>query len=308
MADGISNQRVVKLASSDASVMRDSRRNRILRSKQFQRFVRNRLGVLGLITLVLVTSLSVFAPVVSPYDPYKLNLAIRNQPPSDENLLGTDGNGRDVLTRVIYGGQISLSVGIVAVSISAVIGVLIGSMSGFFGKHIDMVLMRMTDVVMSFPMLVVVISFVAITGPSIYNSMIAIGVLGWPTMARLVRSQFLYLREVEFVTAARALGARAPRLIFRHILPNVVGSIAVVMTFAVSDAILLEAALSFLGLGVQIPTPSWGNMLRDAQTLSILERQPWMWIPPGIAIMLAVLSINFVGDSLRDALDPRLSQ
>jgi peptide/nickel transport system permease protein len=283
-----------------------SRREGILESKQARRFLRNRLSVLGLVMIIVLLLLAVFAPLLSGHDPYKVNLAVRNQPPSVTNWLGTDGNGRDVWTRLIYGGRVSLSVGIVAVSISTVIGVLIGSVAGFFGGPVDMALMRMTDIVMSFPMLIVVISFVAITGPSIYNSMIAIGILGWPTMARLVRSQFLYLRQVEFVTAAVALGARPPRLIFRHILPNTVGSIVVAVTFAVSDAILLEAALSFLGLGVQVPTPSWGNMLRDAQTLSILENRPWMWVPPGLAIMLAVLSINFIGDGLRDALDPRM--
>ncbi|NWF71207.1 MAG: ABC transporter permease [Chloroflexi bacterium] len=281
-------------------------REGILESKQARRFLRDRLSVLGLVMIIVLLFLAVFAPLLSSHDPYQVNLEIRNQPPSAANWLGTDGNGRDVWTRMIYGGRVSLSVGIVAVSISTVIGVLIGSVAGFFGGLVDMVLMRMTDIVMSFPMLIVVISFVAITGPSIYNSMIAIGILGWPTMARLVRSQFLYLRQVEFVTAAVALGARPPRLIFRHILPNTVGSIVVAVTFAVSDAILLEAALSFLGLGVQVPMPSWGNMLRDAQTLSILENRPWMWIPPGLAIMLAVLSINFIGDGLRDALDPRI--
>ncbi len=288
------------------SIAAINRRQGILKSKQARRFLRNRLSMLGLVMIVVLMFLAVFAPLLSSYDPHKVALEMRNQPPSPTNWLGTDGNGRDVWTRLIYGGRVSLSVGIVAVSISTVIGVLVGCAAGFFGGLVDMALMRMTDVVMSFPMLIVIISFVAITGPSIYNSMIAIGILGWPTMARLVRGQFLYLRQVEFVTAAVALGARSPRLIFKHILPNTVGSIVVAVTFAVSDAILLEAALSFLGLGVQIPTPSWGNMLRDAQTLSILENRPWMWVPPGLAIMLAVLSINFIGDGLRDALDPRL--
>lgn len=278
----------------------------ILESKQAHRFLRNRLSVLGLVMIIVLLLLALFAPLLSKHDPYKVSLAVRNQPPSVDNWLGTDGNGRDVWTRLIYGGRVSLSVGIVAVSISTVIGILIGSISGFFGGVVDMALMRVTDIVMSFPTLIMVISFVAITGPSIYNSMIAIGILGWPTMARLVRSQFLYLRQVEFVIAAVTLGARPLRLIFRHILPNTVGSIVVAVTFAVSDAILLEAALSFLGLGVQVPIPSWGNMLRDAQTLSILENRPWMWIPPGVAIMLAVLSINFIGDGLRDALDPKI--
>lgn len=182
-----------------------------------RRFLRNRLAMLGLVMMIVMLLLAVFAPLLSSYDPYKVNLQIRNQPPSFTNWLGTDGNGRDMWTRLIYGGRVSLSVGIVAVSISTVIGVLVGSAAGFFGGLIDMVLMRITDVVMSFPMLIVVISFVAITGPSIYNSMIAIGILGWPTMARLVRGQFLYLRQIEFVTAAVALGARSPRLIFKRI-------------------------------------------------------------------------------------------
>jgi peptide/nickel transport system permease protein len=299
---------IAKLSSTVTPSARPTRQGGLFASAEMKRFLRNKLARFGLVTLSLLILLALFAPLISAYDPLKLNLSARNKPPSAEHWLGTDGNGRDVWTRVIYGGQVSLSVGIVAVSISTLIGVLVGSLSGFFGGRVDMILMRMTDIIMSFPTLIVVISFVAITGPSIYNSMIAIGVLGWPALARLVRSQFLYLREAEFVTAARALGARAPRLIIRHILPNTVGSIAVAVTFAVSDAILLEAALSFLGLGVQIPTPSWGNMLRDAQTLSILENRPWLWIPPGLAIMLAVLSINFIGDGLRDALDPRTLQ
>lgn len=302
----MTNQPIATLSSPSETLAGAGGREGILASKQARRFLRNRLSVLGIIIITLLMLLALFAPFLSSHDPFRLSLEMRNQPPSTTNWLGTDGNGRDVWTRLIYGGRVSLSVGIVAVSLSTVIGVLIGSISGFFGGPVDMALMRVTDIVMSFPMLIVVISFVAITGPSIYNSMIAIGILGWPTMARLVRSQFLYLRQVEFVTAAVALGARPPRLIFRHILPNAVGSIVVAVTFAVSDAILLEAALSFLGLGVQIPTPSWGNMLRDAQTLSILENRPWMWIPPGLAIMLAVLSINFIGDGLRDALDPKI--
>ena len=302
----MTNQQIITPSSQVKPLAAVSRPVRILESKQARRFLRNRLSVLGLVMIIVLVFLALFAPLLSNHDPYKVSLAVRNQPPSVINWLGTDGNGRDVWTRLIYGGRVSLSVGIVAVSISTVIGILIGSISGFFGGVVDMALMRVTDIVMSFPMLIVVISFVAITGPSIYNSMIAIGILGWPTMARLVRSQFLYLRQVEFVIAAVTLGARPLRLIFTHILPNTVGSIVVAVTFAVSDAILLEAALSFLGLGVQVPIPSWGNMLRDAQTLSILENRPWMWIPPGVAIMLAVLSINFIGDGLRDALDPRI--
>jgi peptide/nickel transport system permease protein len=165
--------------------------------------------------------------------------------------------------------------------------------------------MRITDMVQTFPMLVIVIALVAMLGPNLYNLMFAIGVMGWPAMARLVRGQFLFLREVEFVQAARCIGAKPGTIIFKHILPNTVGPIAVAITFGVGEAILLEASMSFLGLGIQPPTPSWGSMLNDARTLSILEKLPWMWVSPGVMISLAVLSINFIGDGLRDALDPR---
>ncbi|MBC7810082.1 MAG: ABC transporter permease [Burkholderiales bacterium] len=270
-----------------------------------KRFRRHRLAIIGAAILIILIFLAVFAPVISVYDPYEMSLPERNLPPSTLHWLGTDGNGRDVWTRVIYGGQVSLSVGLVAVSISTIISIFVGGLSGFFGGRVDMILMRITDMVMTFPLLVIVITLVAITGPSIYNVMVAIGLLSWPGMARLIRGQFLSLREMDYVLAARSIGVGSGGLIVRHLLPNTVGTIAVAATFAVSEAILLEAALSFLGLGVQVPTPSWGSMLRDAQTLSILETRPWMWLPPGIAIMLAVLSVNFIGDGLRDALDPR---
>jgi peptide/nickel transport system permease protein len=165
--------------------------------------------------------------------------------------------------------------------------------------------MRLTDMVQTFPMLVIVIALVAILGPNLYNLMFAIGILGWPAMARLVRGQFLFLRELEFVQAARCVGARPSVVVLRHILPNAVGPVAVAITFGVGEAILLEAAMSFLGLGIQPPTPSWGSMLNDARTLSIMEKLPWMWVSPGVMISLAVLSINFIGDGLRDALDAR---
>lgn len=275
-----------------------------LTQKAWRRFRNHKLAMFGLITLTILAGLAIFAPIVSAGDPTGFDLRSRFLAPGSNFLLGTDGNGRDVWTRLIYGGRVSLSVGLVAVSISTVIGVLVGSISGYFRGIVDTVLMRITDMIMTLPLLVVVITLVAITGPSIYNSMFAIGILSWTGMARLVRGQFLSLREEEYILAARAVGSGHGRIIFRHILPNTIGSIMVAMTFAVSNAILLEAALSFLGLGVQIPTPSWGNMLRDSQTISTLENYPWMWIPPGIMILLSVLSVNFIGDGLRDALDP----
>lgn len=274
-------------------------------ARAWSRFRRHRLAMLGLVVLTVLVVLAVFAPIVSPYSPYKLNLPDRASPPSLKHWLGTDGTGRDIWARVLLGGRVSLSVGLVAVSISTIIGTVLGGLAGYYGGTMDSVIMRLTDTVMSFPALVIIITLVAIVGPSVYNTMLAIGLLSWPSIARIVRGQFLYIREQPFVEAAQCLGVRPRRIIFSHILPNAIGPLVVAATFGVATAILMEAGLSFLGLGVQPPTPSWGGMLHDAQTMTILERMPWMWVPPGVMIVLAVLSINFIGDGLRDALDPR---
>jgi peptide/nickel transport system permease protein len=273
--------------------------------KAWKRFRRHRLAMFGLLVLTTLALLAIFAPFVSFYSPSALNLAEREMAPNLQHWLGTDRTGRDIWARVILGGRASLSVGLVAVALQTIIGVIIGSTSGYAGGKVDMILMRITDMVQTFPMLIIVIVLVAILGPSLYNLMFAIGVIGWPGMARQVRGQFLFLREVEFVQAARCVGTKPGSIVFKHILPNTVGPIAVAITFGVGEAILLEAGMSFLGLGIQPPTPSWGSMLNDARTLSILEKLPWMWISPGVMISLAVLSINFIGDGLRDALDPR---
>jgi peptide/nickel transport system permease protein len=196
-------------------------------------------------------------------------------------------------------------VGIVAVGIYEVIAVFLGSISGYFGGAVDMVIQRFVDIVMSFPSMIIILVFIAILGPSIYNVMIAIGLLSWPGPTRLVRGQILQLRETDYVLAARCVGAHDRRIIWRHILPGVVSPLVVNATFGVAGAIMTEAGLSFLGLGVQPPTPSWGNMLMDAQNLTKLQAMPWLWVPPGLAIVITVLAINFIGDGLRDALDPK---
>jgi peptide/nickel transport system permease protein len=274
-------------------------------SKARKRFFRHKLAMFGLAVLLILIFISVFAPLLTPYSPIALDLRAIRQPPSAEHWLGTDGTGRDVLTRILYAGRISLSVGLVSVSISMLIGIIIGSIAGYKGGKVDLTLMRLTDMVMTFPTLVVIITVAAAMGPSVYNAMLIIGLLTWPSISRLVRSQFLTLREQQFVRAARSIGVSDLDIVFKHVLPNTISSIAVAVTFGVATAILLEASLSFLGLGVQAPTPSWGNMLRDAQSLNILEGMPWIWLPPGLMIALAVLGINFIGDGLRDALDPR---
>ena len=274
-------------------------------SKARKRFFRHKLAMFGLITLSLLILVSVLAPLLTPYSPITLDLRAIRKPPTSLHWLGTDGTGRDVLTRVFYAGRISLSVGLVSVSISMLIGIILGSIAGYKGGKVDLFLMRLTDMFMTFPSLVIIITVAAAMGPSVYNAMLVIGLLTWPSIARLVRGQFLTLREQQFVRAARSIGVPDWEIVFKHIFPNTISSIAVAVTFGVANAILLEASLSFLGLGVQAPTPSWGNMLRDAQSLNILEDMPWMWLPPGLMIGLAVLSINFIGDGLRDALDPR---
>lgn len=273
--------------------------------KARRRFLRHKLALAGLVVLIVMVVLAVLAPVIGRYSPIELNLDAMGQPPSPAHWLGTDTTGRDVWSRILHAGRVSLSVGLVAVSISSLIGVIVGSVAGYASGRVDLLLMRVTDMFMAFPTLVMIITVASVLGPSVYNTMLVIGILTWPGIARLVRGQFLSLREQQFVLAARSVGVPPLQIMLRHLFPNVVGTVTVAATFGVANAILQEAALSFLGLGVQAPTPSWGNMLRDAQTLSILEGMPWLWLAPGLMIALAVLSINFIGDGLRDALDPR---
>jgi peptide/nickel transport system permease protein len=289
---------------TDAALAMDLR-PRSLWGDAARRFLRHRLAVAGLIVLAVIVLACVFAQLISPFGPDDINLRARNRPPGGAHWLGTDGTGRDIFARLLHGGWISLSVGIIAVSISATIGVVVGCIAGYFGGRVDLVLMGLVDMVLTFPRLVIIIAFVAVVGPSIFNTMLVIGLLSWPSIARLARGEILALRNQEFVQAARALGTPHPVIIVEHILPNIMGPILVAVTLDIATVILLEASLSFLGLGAQPPTASWGGMLRDARTLSILETMPWMWIPPGAAIALTVLSINAVGDGLRDALDPR---
>lgn len=277
-------------------------------SRFWRRFSRHRLAVLGSLVLLVLVGIALLAPVISPHDPNRVDVKALKNPPSAEHLLGTDGAGRDVLSRLIYGSRISLSVGLVAAGIAISIGTLLGLLSGFYGDNVDFWIMRVTDVFMTIPTLIIIITVVAAVGPSILNVMVVIGIFGWTGTCRVVRGETLSLRERDFVLAARCLGIPAGRVVFRHILPNVVAPIIVAGTFFVAGAILLEAALSFLGIGVQIPTATWGNMLTEAQSLTVVERMPWLWLPPGILIMITVLSINFIGDALRDALDPRLSR
>ncbi len=273
----------------------------------WRRLSRHKLGMIGLGMLVILVFAAVFAPVIAGIDPVAMDLKMKNKPPSAEHILGTDAIGRDVWARLVYGARVSLSVGLVAVGIYTSIALVLGSVSGYFGGHVDNVIMRLTDIIMCFPTFLLIITVASVLPPNIFNIMVIIGIFGWPGMTRLIRGQFLSLRSQDFVTAAVAMGVPTRRIIFRHILPNVVGPVVVAATLGLAGAILTESSLSFLGLGVQQPTPSWGQTLTTALQLPILENLPWRWLPPAVAIAFAVLSMNFFGDALRDAFDPRMS-
>lgn len=270
----------------------------------FERFRQHRPALAGAVVLLLLTLLSAFAPLVSPYDPEKTQLLLIFEPPTATHPMGTDSLGRDLATRILYGGRVSLSIGVMAVAVAISLGTLVGMVAGFYGRWADSVLMRFVDLMYSIPSLFFLILLgVYFRGLSILAIVIVLGLLRWMTTARLVRAQFLSLKEREFVEAARTVGARNMRIIVRHILPNALAPIIVAATLGVAGAIITESTLSFLGLGIQPPTPSWGNMLKDATR--DMERAPWTAVYPGLFIFLAVVSINFIGDGLRDALDPR---
>jgi peptide/nickel transport system permease protein len=266
---------------------------------------RDRLAVLGIIILALLILTAVFAPLIAPFDPYEMNLGENLKPPGiDGHLLGTDELGRDIFSRLIYGSRISLTVGLIVVGIAGTIGVTLGAISGYYGGMVDNAIMRIVDIVLAFPFLVLAIAVVSIVGASLTNMMIVLGCVSWIGYTRLVRGQVLALREQQFVTAARAIGAGDLDIIFNHIMPNTLGVVIVQATFGVAIAIIAASALSFLGMGAQPPTAEWGAMLSVAK--KHMRHHPTMAIAPGMAIMITVLAINLVGDALRDALDPRL--
>jgi len=273
-----------------------------------RRFLRHRFALAGLVVFCLIASSCALAPYLTPYNPNQVNLRDAGQPPSSAHWFGTDRIGRDILSRTLYGGRVSLMVGVLATAVSTVIGTLLGALAGFYRGWVETCIMRLTDVAMTFPPIIIIMVFVSIVGPGMWNLIFILGILSWPGVCRLVRAEFLALREMEYVEASIALGASPYRVMFRHILPNAMAPILVNGSFGTAAAILTESGLSFLGLGIPPPTASWGNMLNNARVISVLESQPWIWLPPGIMIVLSVLAINFIGDGLRDALDPKSRQ
>lgn len=264
---------------------------------------RHPLGVVGGALIALLVLLALLAPLIAPFDPID-QPARRLQPPGGSYLLGTDEFGRDIISRLIFGARVSLQVGVISVSLALVIGGVLGLVSGYFLGTVDVVVQRVVDIVLAFPSVILVIALAGVLGPSLLTAMIAIGIVYAPSFARIARGSTLAISQDQYVEAARALGAGAPRILSRHVLPNIAAPLIVQTTLAFSTAILAEAALSFLGLGTQPPDPSWGTMLGAGRRY--MELAPWVAIYPGLAIMLSVLGFNLLGDALRDALDPRL--
>jgi peptide/nickel transport system permease protein len=273
----------------------------------WRRFARNRLSLVGLAIVGILIFCALFAPHLSSYDPNAIDMNVIGTPqvPSSVHLFGTDLDGRDYFTRMLFGARISLEVGFSAMLVAVTFGTLYGAISGFFGGFIDAAMMRFVDMMLSFPTFFLILTVEALTNNfSIIVIMLVIGLLSWMGVARLVRGQILSLRERDFVSAARAIGAPNWRLIMRHLLPNALSPVIVAATLAIGDNILTESGLSYLGLGVQIPTPSWGNSLQKALDPEVLG-SPWLIVIPGLLIVITVVAFNFIGEGLRDALDPR---
>jgi peptide/nickel transport system permease protein len=280
---------------------RAARRSQLWRT--WRRFARYRPGVAGLALVVAIGLVAIFANLLAPYSPLAINPGMRGVGPTPAHLLGYDEIGRDILSRLIYGSRVAMIIALLATGIAVLIGVAVGTTAGYLGGRVDAVLSRITDALMAFPILVLLIALVAVVGPSLTNVILVIGATVWAAYARVVRADVLSLREQEFVVAARAVGATDRRVIWRHLVPNVVGPVIVLATLSVGNIIILEAALSFLGLGVRPPTPDWGGMLADGRAFIMIY--PQIVVVPGVMIAATVLAFNLLGDGLRDALDPR---
>jgi peptide/nickel transport system permease protein len=287
------------IEAADVSIETPARR-------AWRRLVRRRGAMVGLAVIVLVILVALFAPLIAPYDPATQSWSAVRKPPSAAYWLGTDEVGRDLLSRIIYGARASLSAGVISVGIAIAVGVPLGLVAGYAGGLLDGLVSRITDAMLACPFLILAIALAAFLGPSLGNAMIAIGVTATPIFIRLTRGQVLSVKAEDYVEAARAIGNPHPRIVLRHILPNVLPQLLVQATLTVATAIIAEASLSFLGLGQQPPAPSWGSMLNSAQRF--LVNAPWMAVWPGLAIFVTVLSFNLLGDGLRDALDPRLNR
>lgn len=274
----------------------------------FQKLKEHKLAMAGLVIVVAEIILVVFLPMILHLDPYEVDHdAFGTGPGVGGHVLGTDTIGRDCFARLIYGGRVSLFVGFFSTAVSMLIGVPVGLIAGYMRGAVEIIVMRITDIFMSFPAIVLIMVAVSVVGPSLWSVSVIIGILGWTQFARIVYSKVLSVAQQDYVEAAYVIGSSKITIIRKYILPNSVAPILIAATFSMASSILMESALSFLGMGVQPPTASWGNMIYEAQSIAILAMKPWMWVPAGIAILITVLSINFLGDGVRDALDPKVN-
>jgi peptide/nickel transport system permease protein len=270
------------------------------------KFKDHRMALFGFFLLVLEIVIVIFLPVIIDLDPYTSDVtAFGARAPGPGHILGTDVVGRDIFARLVYGGRTSLTIGILSSLIGLLAGLPPGLLAGFYRNRVETLVMRLTDIFMSFPSMVLILVLVAVTGTSIWTVTAVIGILGWTQYSRLIYSKVLSIREMEYVESARAVGTRDMGIILGYVLPNAMAPILIQFTFRTAQAIIMESALSFLGMGIQPPLSTWGNMMYDAQAISILAGKPWVWVPPGLCLMLTVLSINSVGDGIRDAMDPK---
>lgn len=278
-------------------------------SQAMKKFVHNKKAMLGLAIVTILVLAVVFIPLFADLDPYTTDRAAGfNKPPSDAHILGTDDVGRDLFARLLYGGRISLFVGITSTIISVLIGIPLGLIAGYFRGTAESIIMRTADAFMSFPSMVLILVLVAVFGPSILTVTVVIGVLGWTAIAKLIYGNVLSIREREYIQAARAVGVSTKKILFSEVLPNAIPPVWANISFRVAGAILTESSLSFLGMGVQTPQASWGNIIFAAQNLLVLTARPWVWLPPGICIILVVIGFNFIGEGVRDALDPKTKE
>ncbi|MBP3039074.1 ABC transporter permease [Bacillaceae bacterium Marseille-Q3522] len=274
-----------------------------------KKFFHNKIAVFGLCVLILVTLIALFAPFIATHDPTKADLFMANKAPGSEHLLGTDSSGRDAFSRLVFGARISLIIGFCAMLFTVIIGVILGAVAGYFGGIIDSLIMRICDIMLNFPFILFVLVVISILREVNISTFVAvIGFTSWPQITRIIRASFLSLREQEFIMNAKSIGASSGRVIFKHLLPNAMAPIIVNATIFMANMIIAESALSFIGFGIPQPTPSWGNMISDALSLRVLKYEYWLWLPPGLMIFLTVLAINFIGDGLRDALDPHFNK
>lgn len=274
-----------------------------------RRFLKNKLAVVSVVVLIVIISAVICAPFLTDHSPTKTNLMLIERPPSDDHPLGTDSSGRDNLSRLLYGGRVSLIVGFSAMFFTLIIGVTLGSLAGYYGGKVDAIIMRLTDLMLMLPFLVLCLTIVAILEKVTIGIFVAIIALtSWPNLTRIIRGTYLKLREQEFIQGAKAIGASDLRIILKHFMPNAIGPIVVNATLMMATYIIIESALSFIGFGIPQPTPTWGNMISEAQSIRVLRNSPEAWLPPGLAILVTVLCINFIGDGLRDAFDPKSSR